>query len=34
MYLSNGTAALDYDGDGALDTNIAFSMDVTFEYGA
>ena len=34
MALSDGAAALDYDGDGTLDTNIAFSMDVTFEYGA
>ena len=34
MALSDGTAALDYDGDGTVDTNIAFSMDVTFEYGA
>ncbi|MGB2495802.1 MAG: FecR family protein [Candidatus Puniceispirillaceae bacterium] len=33
MALSDGTAALDYDGDGTLDTNIGFSMDVTFEYG-
>jgi len=33
MVLSDGTAALDYDGDGTVDTNIAFSMDVTFEYG-
>lgn len=33
MALSDGTAALDYDGDGTVDTNIAFSMDVTFEYG-
>jgi hypothetical protein len=34
MVLSDGTAALDYSGDGTVDTNIAFSMDVTFEYGA
>ena len=34
MALSDGTAALDYDGDGTVDTNIGFSMDVTFEYGA
>ena len=34
MVLSDGTAALDYDGDGTVDTNLGFSMDVTFEYGA
>ena len=34
MALSDGTAALDYDGDGTVDTNVGFSMDVTFEYGA
>ncbi len=34
MVLSDGTAALDYDGDGTVDTSLAFSMDVTFEYGA
>ena len=33
MVLSDGTAALDYDGDGTVDTSVAFSMDVTFEYG-
>jgi len=33
MVLSDGTAALDYDGDGTLDTSVAFSMDVTSEYG-
>lgn len=33
MVLSDGTAALDYSGDGTVDTNIGFSMDVTFEYG-
>ena len=34
MVLSDGTAALDYSGDGSVDTNISFSMDVTIEYGA
>ena len=34
MVLSDGTAALDYSGDGTVDTNISFSMDVTIEYGA
>ena len=30
--LSNGTAALDYSGNGTLDTNIAFSMNVAIDY--
>ena len=32
MALSNGTVALDYSGDGTVDTNLSFSMDVTFDY--
>lgn len=30
--LSNGTAALDYSGNGTLDTNITFSIDVAVDY--
>ena len=32
MELTNGTVALDYSGDGTVDTNLGFSMDVTFDY--
>ena len=32
--LTNGTAALDYSGDGTLDTNITFSMNVAVDYSA
>ena len=32
--LSNGTADLDYSGNGALDTKISFGMDVTIDYSA
>lgn len=32
--LTNGTAALDYSGDGTLDTNVTFSMNVAVDYSA
>ena len=32
MELTNGSVALDYSGDGTVDTNLGFSMDVTFDY--
>ena len=32
MAVTNGTAALDYDGNGVLDTNIGFSTNVTIDY--
>ena len=32
MALTNGTVALDHSGDGTVDTNLSFSMDVTFDY--
>ena len=32
MALTNGTVALDYSGDGTVDTNLGFSMNVTFDY--
>lgn len=32
--ISNGSTTLDYSGDGSVDTNIAFSMDVTIDYSA
>ena len=34
MAVTNGTAALDYDGNGVLDTNIGFSTNVTIDYSA
>ena len=34
MTVTNGTAALDYDGNGVLDTNIGFSTNVTIDYSA
>ena len=30
--MTNGTAAMDYSGDGTLDTNITFSMNVAVDY--
>ena len=32
--LTNGTAALDYSGDGTLDTSVTFSMNVAVDYSA
>jgi len=32
--LTNGTAAMDYSGDGTLDTNVTFSMNVAIDYSA
>ena len=32
--ISNGSTTLDYSGDGTVDTNIAFSMNVTIDYSA
>lgn len=32
--ITNGTAVMDYSGDGTLDTNITFSMNVSVDYSA